>query len=254
VRAANATAEAEALAKRYEEAHNHAVSRGVVQEFDKFVEALQSSSHVVVAMQPLQARQFLSDPRQLYVNYETLVGTPIRTPAPFDDDSERRTVSGRLFGSYADKITYGVLSLDHRGLPNYGIVFLCLRDIAVIERVSFLHENSYFFLRAFAANSRDQIPPGYRSDWQHRSELAAAKLEPEFSSRSTTDEWAKLLVMSGSNRSDDSFIEAHIYGPFNQASVDSVLFTNNGGSRDDKRDIKCIKELMSARCLIGSKS
>jgi hypothetical protein len=241
----------EALSKRYEDAHVHANTRGILAEFVAFTDAVRKDSHVVVAMPTLKARMFLRDPRELYANYEALVGTHARTPAPFVQDADRCSVSGRLFGSYAPQISYGVLSLDGRGLANYGIVFLRLRDIAVMDRVSFLQENSFLFLAMAGVGPRSELPSGYRSDWAHRGELAATKLEPVIFPGNAFVDWARLLVVSGSDRSQDRCIEAHIFGPFNADSVDTVLLDGVGRSREERNDIATIQEIMSKQSSIG---
>lgn len=249
VRASRSPETSGALAKRFSDARQRAAARKVRDEFDQLVDVLRSSSHVVVAMPAFAARGLFFDSRNLYSNYEALVGTPTRTPAPFADDSARRAVSGKLFGSYAGEIHYGVLSLDARGLANYGCMFLRLRDIAVEDRTSFLNENSFIFLKDLRVT--ETIPPGFTSDWAHRCELGAAKLEPTLSSGSTVREWSEELVKSGASRSIDSCIEAHIYGPFDAAAVENVVTTNAGASHQEKADIGCIKDLLGARCLIG---
>jgi hypothetical protein len=172
VRAAAEPDEVDALSDRFKSAHDKASKRGLAAEFDALVATVSSGSHVVVAMPPFYARTFLSDSRTLYVGYEGLVGQGSRAPAPFENDSERHAVPGKLFASYASEIRYGVLSLNGVGLPNYGLVFVRLRDLAIEQRVSFLHENSYLFLDELKVSVREPVPPGFRSDWQNRSELS----------------------------------------------------------------------------------
>ncbi len=253
VRAATSNGEASALSSRYEAAQKHAQSRDVEKEFSSLTDTIATASHVVVAMPPFVARMLLLDPRRLYAGYEALVDSHTRAPAPFQFDSERRSVSGKLFGSYANDINYGLLSLDGRGLSNYGSVFACLHDFAVKDRVSFLHENSYHFLQKYASSPQATIPLGFRSDWTHKSLLAAAKIEANLAKGSTPMEWADQLVASGKDRASDEFIEAHIYGPFNALSISTVLTSGIGDSREERNDISCIKEYLKESCQIGSK-
>ncbi|HUT59396.1 MAG TPA: hypothetical protein VNA25_16225 [Phycisphaerae bacterium] len=166
VRTALAQDEVTALASRLEAARKNAISRGVRAEFDSLLAELSSASHVVVATPPLYARSFLSDPRQIYATYEKLVGSGSRSPSRMENDADRRAVGGKLFGSFAEEIRYGVLSLDGTSLPNYGLVFLRLRSVAIAHRVSFLDENSYVFVNQHKLKVRDNLPAGYRSDWR----------------------------------------------------------------------------------------
>lgn len=247
VRAATSPAEVAALDERFQDARVRAVARGIDDEFDSLHKELRTSSHVVVAMPPLYARSFLSDPQSLYSCYEALVGTPTRTPAPIAHDSDRCAVGGKFFGSFANEIRYGVLSLDGTSLSSYGIVFVRLRDVTVKGRVSFLEENSYILLDKLQATVRGGLPPGLRCGWSNRCDLAAIKLEPRLTARSSAADWSRQLVVSGSTRADDQCIEAHIFGPFNAGAVEDVTFARQGVTREERNDIEVIKEFWAKR-------
>lgn len=254
VRAATEAIEVNALMSRYKDALANADKRGLSKEFAALVLAVNSNSHVVVAMPLLYARTFLIDPRTLYGSYEGLMGAGIRLPAPFINDSDRHAVSGKLFASYASDIRYGVLSLDAVGLSNYGLVFVRLRDVAIEQRVSFLHENSYLFMDALQVPVRGTLPHGFRCNWQNRDKLVAAKIEPILLPGSTETDWARQLVAQGANREEDRCVEAHIFGTFNAESVASIEFAGPGSSREERNDIDSIKEFMERRGPGGGKS
>lgn len=247
VRAATTPGEIEVLSRRFEAARKSATGRGVQAEFDSLVSEVASKSYVVVAMPPLSARNLLFDPREIFTGYEKLVESGSRQPSSMQNDRDRCAVGGRLFGSFAKEICCGVLSLDGTGLQNYGLVFLRLRDVAVDQRVSFLEENSYHFLDHHNVPVRGALPQGYRSAWHNRGELAAAKIEPMLTAGSSAANWARQIVVQGATRSDDEFIEAHIYGGFDAKAVESVVCVGAGASRAEKIDIACIKEYMAKR-------
>lgn len=236
---------------RYQSAHKKATENGFSTEFNALVAATNSATHVVVAMPPLVARNLLNDPRNIYTNYENLVGGGMRTPAPAENDTARFAASGKLFGCYASQIHYGILSFDGIGLKNYGTVFVTLKDIAVKERVSFLHENSYFFIERHKSSMNNDLPKGFRANWQNRAELVAAKLEPMLKANTNIVDWASLLVRQGADRSQDSCIEAHIFNGFNADSINAIDFADSGNSREDKLDIQCIKEVFKMRKASG---
>jgi len=162
-----------------------------------------------------------------------------------ENDADRRAVGGKLFGSFAEEIRYGVLSLDGTSLPNYGLVFLRLRSVAIAHRVSFLDENSYVFVNQHKLKVRDNLPAGYRSDWHDRGELAATKMEPTVMTGNSSADWARQLVVQGATRSNDMCVEAHIYGGFDAKAVEGVAFAHAGKSRSDRNDIALIKELVA---------
>ena len=251
VRAASAPKEIGALASRFENARNSAADRGVADNFNGLVTEIDSGSFVLVALPTLVARTLFLDPRAIYAGYEDLLGAGIRTPAHPEDDSQRFAVAGKLFGSYARHIKYGVLALSDAGLPNYGRIFMRLRDEAVRHRVSFLHENSYLFLENHGVSAVDDIPIGFRSTWSSRSQLVGAKLEPLLGPNIGTDEWATMLVARGASRAEDQFVEAHIYGSFTAQSVHSVRYFRTGASRTEKMDIEIIEELVAKQSSTG---
>jgi hypothetical protein len=246
VRVATSAEEVAALRQRYSEAEAQAVSLGLGGQFNSLVSLVSTESHVVVSMPPLVARNLLADPRELYSSYEKLLGCT-RAPASSENDSKRFAVAGRLFGSYASDIRYGVLSLNEVGIANYGTVSLTLRDVAVRQRVSFLHENSYQFVNSFCLSLHDSIPPGYRSCWDDRAKLVATKLASELNPTSGRADWGKQLVLNGANRAGDRFVEAHIFGPFNAESVQSVTCIPVARTREERNDFACIREHMAKR-------
>lgn len=235
--------EFEALNARFEKSRGDASNRDTLVEFDGFVAAVSEKSRVVVSMRVLDARSFLSDKRSSYVNYETLVGAGVRQPAVRPHDAERAAVAGTFFGSYADQIVYGLLSMNGSGLINYGPIFFTLRPIAVEQRVTFLEENSYLFLEAHEAKVRESIPAGYRSLWGDRQKLAACKLATKILKNSSFSDWVHLLFTTGSTRANDSCIEAHIFGSFNAEAVEAVGVARPPTNATEQLDIDIILEL-----------
>ncbi|WP_257305208.1 hypothetical protein [Geothrix campi] len=220
-------------------------------EFEALAETIENETHVVVAVSPILARSFLQDSKQLYQGYEKLVEGGSRTPAPQEFDSQRYAVAGKLFGHYAEDIRYGLLSINGRSLKNYGIVHIQLRDIAIKDRVSFLHENSYLFVREFDLKPDSPLPVGYRCSWLNKKELVAAKLESSLVPGSGKEEWARLLVNNGETRDRDQCVEAHIYGPFNSAAIENIEYENNGFNRQDRLDIEIIKDIFGHKKVSG---
>lgn len=248
VRAAQREEERAALLDRSTKATTSAKRRGCTNALDSLRSTVESSSHVVVAMRPLNARLLLSERSGIYQNYETLVGSGGRVPAALPEDQERASVGALLFGSFAKAIRYGTLSLNGRGLATYGTVFFKLRDVAVRDRVSFLEMNSYQFVEKFNIRPNKRIPEGYRSTWNDRQHLAAAKLCPKLKPTNKRAHWPGLLIETdGRNRSKDDFIEAHIFEGFNASSVESVSFvTKKKWTREEKIDIPVIEHLLKS--------
>ena len=113
----------EALHARFEAARKHTDENGHSADFNDLEALIEKESAVVVSMPAGVARKLFEEPNTLYANYETLVGANVRKPAESKNDRHRCTVGALLFGTYARRIMYGVLSLTQEGLPTYGNVY-----------------------------------------------------------------------------------------------------------------------------------
>ena len=249
VRSAGSQSERSALKSRFAEAKIRARSRKLEKSFNNCFDAVGKVSGVVVAMPASVARGLAEDPRKVYVNYETLVGAGIRRAAESQNDRHRCAVTGFLFGSYAPKIVYGVLSLNDQGLPTYGRVFCRLRNVAIQDRTSFLEENSFTFAKKHDLRLDSIIPEGYRAVWENRYQLVLAKICDSLTTAQGVLSWQRLLVRSdGKTQANDDFIEAHIYDSFDIASVEQMVVANTKGmSRDERLDAKLAMELFHKR-------
>ncbi len=228
-----------ALSSRFDAAQELASANGCSKEFSDLEALIKGKSGVVVSMPAGIARKLFEDPNFLYKNYEKLVGANIRKPADTDNDRLRCAVGGLLFGSYANYIIYGALSLTEEGLPTYGDVHCRLRSVTIDKRTSFLETNSYRFVRENRIIPGDNLPAGYTACWKYRHSLVLAKLAYCLSTGQTESDWQAILVQSdGNDRKNDSFVEAHIYEGFDKNAIESmVAATGKKLRREDRLDM-----------------
>jgi len=221
VRIAKRQEEVSSLSERYEKARSEAEELGFIQKFEKIEEQIRKSVAVInVPFNYLYT--FMMDDRQLYSNYYGLVDGEVRKAAKEEYDRQRRVVDSLLFGSYADKIRFGVLSLDGSGLTSYGNFAMRLSNFAIERRSSVLEENSFQFVRKLEIRLSKPIPTGHRAGWDERHKLAMCKIFSELEDPLDQEQYQSLLVKNTCDRQKDGFIEVHIYGPFNNKAVDSV--------------------------------
>lgn len=239
VRACRTDANLKALVARCDASRNQASAFGCSKEFSDLEAIVEKKSGVVVSMPAGLARRLLDDPKMIYTNYEQLVGAKARRPADSDNDRRRCAVGGQLFGSYADQIVYGVLSLTKDGLCTYGDVHCRLRSVTIEKRTSFLETNSYKFVRDHHIVAGDKLPVGYAACWRCRHSLVLAKLADGLSKGQTESDWQALLIHSdGLNRENDDFIEAHIFEGFDKNAIKSMVeLTGAKLSRETRMDI-----------------
>lgn len=225
------------LDERYRVAFESAKTKDCLSSFEDFEKCINEKSGVVIAMPAKVIRDFLDDPRILYKNYEKLVGDKNRVPAQADNDSHRMAVAGFLFGTNANCIIYGALSLSDIGLPTYGQVYCRLKSIAIQKRTSFLESNSFKFVSDKKINFGDKLPLGYISDWENKHKIVLSKLSDLITSDQNEDEWQSILLQSnGVDRDKDEIIEAHIFEEFNHNAIDSIALSSTKLSRADQLD------------------
>lgn len=237
------------LQERYDKANAQANSLGFSSEFTAFENKIKYNSTVVLSMSAGIARNIFDDPRFIYSNYEALVGAEARKPAEQEDDRHRCAVGGILFGSYADKIIYGVLSLTNEGLPTYGTVYCRLRPVAVNKRTSFLETNSYKFIEAHNLVAGKRLPVGFSSNWDTKHYLVLAKLVDCLRSGQNEIDWQGNLIESdGVNRENDKFIEAHIFEGFDYNAIENLIPAKNTKlSRAERLDLDIAISMFKTR-------
>ena len=228
-----------ALTARFDDAQSRAFVNGCSKEFCTLSDLMEKQSGVVISMPAGMARNLLENPKVLYTNYEQLVGANAQKPAGSDNDKHRFAVGGLLFGSYANDIRYGALSLTEEGLPTYGDVHCRLRSVTIDKRTSFLETNSYRFVEDHRFVAGDKLPAGYMACWEDRQLLVLAKIADRLSTGQIESDWQAILIQSdGKDEKNDSFVEAHIYEGFDRNAIESVVTaTGKKLSRSERLDL-----------------
>ncbi len=224
VLAANESDERAALTRRYDKAKRDAHNRkadAVLQDFESAV----AGSKAVIARYYSEVLRLASSPRQIYGTFYQLVDAGVRLPEGNQWDILRELADTVLFPDYKKDIRFGALSLDGRGLLNWGDCSIVLREAMIGERASVFEENSALFVeRQKIKISRDpKLPKGYRAAWQERGRLAVAKLFNRIDSTTTPDKYSRILLDPGATSEDDDFIEVHIFGPMTVLTMEQVI-------------------------------
>jgi hypothetical protein len=213
-----AAAEAPALAQRLKAVQQRAQKRGVARQLEAFENAV-AGAQSVISVDVGFLGTLLQSPKALYAAYQDQVDAGTRLRATPADDRNRTAVEGTLFGSWGRSISYAALSLDGRGLLSYGPLSIQLKEAAVEDRASVLEENSYHFVQRHRLVAGDPLPLGFRAPWRTRGHVASAKLGDKVKQSTQAKEYARLLLSSGTSRSDDDFVEVHLFGPFNRDAI-----------------------------------
>jgi hypothetical protein len=246
VRAATEAMEMDALRNRCERAVERAKTRGAVDRVHDFANAV-AKSFAVINCDLYRLRELVTNEKSLYTNYYQAVRAHVRTAARGDFDRHRRAVDAMLFGEYAERIIFGALSVDGKGLASYGAYTVLLREETIAKRATVLDENAFRFVQRHGLQPGNRIPLGYRATWENKRELAVAKLADAVSSTTKETEFAGILLSSVGDRAKDDFMEVHIYGTFDQHAIESVAGSSSPSDSVDKAVETVVKEHLAAR-------
>jgi len=138
--------EKDALAVRYKAAQNEAKTRGVESLVQQFKEAVAQHSQAIIAKDLEVIKRLADSEKELYATFYSLVEAGIRIPNDTRWDKYRGIVDEALFPYYKKHIRFAALSLDDKGLINWGECSLVLRDDMIAHRATVFEENSILFV------------------------------------------------------------------------------------------------------------
>jgi hypothetical protein len=224
VLAAKESSEVAALNRRYQAAKKDALARKADVALHLFENALVGSKAVISRFQ-CDVLRLASSTRQLYGTYYQLIEAGLRLPDGDEWDVLRELADTVLFPKYKEEIRFGALSLDGRGLPNYGECSIVLREKMIADRTSVFEENSALFVERhnIKISRKPNLPKGHRATWAERAKLGVAKLYGRIDSTTTPDKYSRILLRAGATSERDDFIEVHIFGPMTVLTMERVI-------------------------------
>ncbi|OQW91475.1 MAG: hypothetical protein BWK78_04525 [Thiotrichaceae bacterium IS1] len=146
-------------------------------------------------------------------------------------DEKRENVDKCVLGDCVKRIRYAALSLDGKGLTNYGKkggnckCNITLKLNKVELTTSLLEKNAFHFEKD--CNNGNSIPLGHRASWWYRCELAVIKVADSITANTSAGEFPKLLLTATEEREKDSFIEVHIFGQIGLDMIKAVSGSSN---------------------------
>lgn len=174
-------------------------------------------SRVAISRDSSEVFRLASGDDQLYTTFYRLIQAGVRLPADPKWNTERLNADIKMFPYYHGEVRMGALTLDNAGLLHYGDCHLIMNTAMIDFRTTLFTENT----AAFSAKN-SVIPSGHRATWENRGRLAVAKLGPTVTPLTTTADLPAILKNDRTNTSDDSFLEAHLYGSVSMRTVEIV--------------------------------
>jgi hypothetical protein len=245
--AAEDPTEVSALEARYASAMADLDLRGARQTAAALEGALQRSQ-CVCTRSVAEVHRLASSDRQLYATFYQLVEGGVVIPEEGEWDRRRRPVDDVLFPGYRDKIHFGALTLDGRGVRNYGPCALVLSERMVAHRSTVFDDNTVLWMerQGIRVSQAHQLPGGFRAPWQARGRLGLAKLADALEPFTAPASFAGLVLCDGETSRDDAFIEAHVYGPVSIRTAQRVRVLRDPAELTDveRAQIEELRELL----------
>lgn len=237
-----------ALEKRYAETLERAKANGNLTKVKEFEARIKSNAKAVVNLD-ISVLEGIIYGSMRYINTYKL--REIRTITKHPNSEYRRfMVDGFLFYNFGNKMAFAALALDGQGIRPYGNCTIILKEKMIDFRASLLEDDSFQFFEKLEnkpARIDRKFLNGYISTWEDKHKLAVAKLADQITPDDTPETFAKLLLNDEGKMSDARFIEIHVFGFFNAASIESFSYfdeltlPNNPKSR--KRQLLRIQKL-----------
>ncbi len=225
VRMAEQSVERAALEKRYRRvlfAADRCGSGLVVRAF----EAEAARSKAVIA-RPVEEVRLLASDNQLYPTYYQKLDSGVLLPSGDKWDRLRRVADDFLFGVGRKYVRFAALSLDGKGLWNYGDCALVLREDMISFRASVFEGNSAMFLE----KTRYRLPAGHRATWAEREKLCVAKSAERLRPITSRNEFQSILLEGGATTETDRYVEVHVWGSVSARTFERVILKPGAGMR-----------------------
>jgi len=210
--------ERRALDVRYKDACMDADARGADEERRKF-EAAVAGSRAVRAVKVSEMLRLASSDSQVARTYYQEVEGGSRVPDDNVWDRLRRLADVVAFSGYYRSIHFAALVIDDSWPANYGEAALFFNEDMIAHRTTLFEDN--LVLWQAERGKLVELPKGYRAVWNDRHLLAVAKVGSKLTA--SGNDFATLLLANGISTGSDSFIEAHLLGPFTVSSLSRTL-------------------------------
>lgn len=214
------------LANRYHSAKQYCNSTGNTSALFSFENFFNKNCQAVINMSFSTLKSWILG-SGYYKSYYRSVEENLRLIANPADDKKRGKIDSNFFGFYHRDIIFAALSLNSIGLNSYGDCVVILNEDSIKLRTSTLEENTYDFIKTHKLDLETIfIPPGYRSIWNDKLKLAVSKCFSKIVQTSSEEDFVKFVLFSNGNRSEDKFIELHIYKELTLFSIKEIIIPN----------------------------
>lgn len=235
------------LERRYAEAVAALEARGA-RDAGAALEAALAGSRCACARAVADVHLLATSDRTLYATFYELVAGGVFVPEEGEWDRRRRPVDSALFPNYHEKIHFGALTLDGRGVRSYGACALVLAERMVAHRATVFDDNSVLWMERQGVRFAEahDLPKGFRASWEARGRLGLAKLAGALDGAAVPESFAGLVLRDGETTRDDAFIEVHVYGPVTIRTAERVRVMADAASLTpvERLQVDALREML----------
>ncbi len=236
--------ETAALEQRYQDALAEAEQRGAASNLAEFEKACQDSE-AVINRSKNEVMRLLSSSNQLYATWYGLVNVT-QFPSGSKWDVLRQVADASIFPDYQERIRFASLTLDGKGLWNYGECAMVLEDKMIAHCATVFEENTVLFMsrKNLRMDQAHEVPKGYRASWQERHKLCVAKTGAAITKDTPTQKFPGLLLRQGETTADDVFVEVHVCGHLTAHTL-KRLVVDNKSHRFSQGDLAVLRDRLA---------
>ncbi len=210
---------------------------GWVQDFE---EEVNMNSKAVINMDGRFLHKLMTE-NEDYLPYQRAVEQSKRFVADFENDLKRCVVETAFYGFTGRNLVYAALSLNENGLRSYGDVSVVLKTAMIERRTTVFEKNSYPLfdeLTDAGWKAGTTMPTGHCGTWNERSIVSVVKHGREIAGKKNAPDFAGLILRSDKKKSNDEFIELHIFNKVTNVVFEKVVFHEKLRKHFDKDKIK----------------
>ena len=196
VRYAEEQVQRDALAKRVADARVSVKARNCLPNLNAF-DAAMHESQAVLARSLGDLDSFIRSENELYVSFHSQVRAGSRLTEQNEWDPGRSAAESTVNPQFNEKINYTALSLDGFGVLWWGDYSIVLKEAHIAKRTSVFEENPFVFCQRHHIVAGKPAPPGYRSSWNARNDLAVAKLHSKIEATTKSDKFSSIVINQG---------------------------------------------------------
>lgn len=230
-----------------DERYNAVTAKSVAAETQRFEAIVVSEGKAIINM-PSELLYLLVNENEDYLSYQRGVEQGKLLKKAFLNDRIRCMVESAFYGFDGRNIVYAALALDGNGVSSYGDASVVLRTKNIEKRATVFEKDTLVLFDELTEQGwkvKEIIPAGHCGTWYERAKIAAIKHGTQIESSHQTADFAALILKSNGERTNDEFIELHIFNRVNPANFEKVTFQKMPVKTYDQLQFKILKSKLS---------